>query len=311
MAENFEQDLLRETLSRVLQDHPESLREQFEGLGLLELIDGTDGEAVTAARSGAMAVHVELGRALGSVPYLQCAAARAFLLALGLAPRAGWCSLLLDQQSFSWTLSPGPALLAFAGQVDEFLVFDSGELCAVPAASLGGTALGVVDPTFPLSTVDAPGTGEVIAKLSVEQVAGALQVAESFARAALCAEMLGSSQKCLDIALEHIRLREQFGQAIGTMQAVQHKAADMAIRMEGMRGFVAAMGRDGDDRTAAMAKAYVSDGARFVAETCMQLHGGMGFTWECSVHHHLRHAHRCGQLLGAPTTLRAQHIGGL
>ncbi len=311
MTESFEQDLLRETLSRVLQEHPDALREQFEQLGLLELIDGSDEDAATAARSGAMAVHTELGRTLGSVPYLQCASARAFLLALGLQPRAGWCSLLLDTETFSWTLAAGPALLAFPAQVDEVLVYDGGQLYAAPVTSLETTDLGVMDPTFPLATVTAPAQGKSIATVSDEQVATALGAAESFARAALCAEMLGSSQQCLDVVLKHLRLREQFGVAIGTMQAVQHKAADMAIRMEGMRGFVAAMSRDGDARTAAMAKAYISDGARFIAETAMQLHGGMGFTWECSVHHHLRHAHRCGQLLGAPTTLRAQHIGGL
>jgi len=306
MSETFEQDLLQQTLSRLLRDQPDALQQQFGELGLLDLIDG-NGES----RSAAMTVHGELGRALGRVPYLQCAAARLLLLELGLPARTGWCSLLLDPSSFSWSVAPGAALLPFAEQVDEVLIFAQGHLRALPTADLQAHMLEVVDPTFPLSSVEVPATGEPIAEVSADRVAQALCRAESFGRAALCAEMLGSSQQCLETILEHLRLREQFGRAIGTMQAVQHKAADMAIRMEGMRGFVAAMDSDDDDRTAAMAKAYVSDGARFVAETCMQLYGGMGFTWECSVHRHLRHAHRCGQLLGSPTQLRTQHIGGL
>ncbi|HIG18275.1 MAG TPA: hypothetical protein EYQ31_13905, partial [Candidatus Handelsmanbacteria bacterium] len=60
------------------------------------------------------------------------------------------------------------------------------------------------------------------------------------------------------VVLEHLRLREQFGVAIGTMQAVQHKAADMAIRMEGMRGFVAAMSRDGENFV------YIEPGAEVI-----------------------------------------------
>jgi len=307
MSEAFESDLLKDTVARILAEAPDELPDQIQALGLLDLLvpEAAGGAGCTLA--DALVVYGELGRGLGRAPFLQCMAARIVLGHLDLPMPEGWGSLSLDADTLSWTVTPGEALVPFGDTVERVLVWEAGQLSWMQVS--GAQVVETVDPTFPLFRVDLSG-GVAIA--SVERVAleEALELATIQSRAALCAEMLGSAERCVDTLHAHLTGREQFGHPIGSFQAVQHKAADVAIRLEGMRSYLQVLG-DADPQTSAMAKAYVSEGARFIAETSLQLFGGMGFTWEHPVHHHLRHAHRCGQLLGAPGPLRQQHIRGL
>ena len=111
-------------------------------------------------------------------------------------------------------------------------------------------------------------------------------------------EMLGCAASVLDLAVEYAKEREQFGRPIGSFQAVKHRCADMLVDVEGMRSaayYAAwAIGSDdeGDESTvaASTAKVWCSDAGRRVAESSLQVHGGIGFTWESDVHLHLKRA---------------------
>jgi alkylation response protein AidB-like acyl-CoA dehydrogenase len=114
----------------------------------------------------------------------------------------------------------------------------------------------------------------------------ALSRALEAATTALCAEMVGGMQWMLDTAVEYAKTRQQFGRPIGSFQAVQHQCADMLLMTESARSaaYYAAWALTEGDPVATLAvsiaKAYCSDAYREVANRCVQVHGGIGFTWE-------------------------------
>jgi alkylation response protein AidB-like acyl-CoA dehydrogenase len=115
---------------------------------------------------------------------------------------------------------------------------------------------------------------------------GALQGALEVATAVLCAEMVGGMQWVLDTTVEYAKTRQQFGRPIGSFQAVQHMCADMLLLTESARSaaYYAAWALTENDPAAraavSVAKAYCSDAYREVANRGVQVHGGIGFTWE-------------------------------
>jgi alkylation response protein AidB-like acyl-CoA dehydrogenase len=115
---------------------------------------------------------------------------------------------------------------------------------------------------------------------------GALNGALQVATAVLCAEMVGGMQWTLDTTVEYAKTRQQFGRAIGSFQAVQHQCADMLLLTESARSaayYAAWALTEGDAQAAlavSMAKAYCSDAYREVCNRGVQVHGGIGFTWE-------------------------------
>ncbi|MFJ4828674.1 acyl-CoA dehydrogenase family protein [Streptomyces sp. NPDC088747] len=110
------------------------------------------------------------------------------------------------------------------------------------------------------------------------------------------ADALGAGERLLEMTVEYVTVRRQFGRAIGGFQAVKHKCADMLMTLRGSRAAVsyAAMALDADApdaaRAASAAKAFVPDGVSRVAGEALQLHGGIGFTWEHDLHLYLRRA---------------------
>jgi alkylation response protein AidB-like acyl-CoA dehydrogenase len=110
------------------------------------------------------------------------------------------------------------------------------------------------------------------------------------ARVMIAAEMVGGAAQCLDAAVAYAKERVQFGKPIGVNQAIKHKCADMLFEVESARSityYAAWANQQGNDEaalTAAMAKAYVSDAYRHVAAENIQIHGGVGFTWEYDCH---------------------------
>jgi alkylation response protein AidB-like acyl-CoA dehydrogenase len=110
------------------------------------------------------------------------------------------------------------------------------------------------------------------------------------AKVALCAEMCGGAQKVLDMSVEYAKVREQFGRPIGSFQAIQHKCANMLVQVESAKSatYYAAWAVANDvpegHLAALMAKAYCSDAYRYVAGEGIQIHGGIGFTWEHDMH---------------------------
>ena len=116
------------------------------------------------------------------------------------------------------------------------------------------------------------------------------------ATVALCAEMCGGAQKVLDMTVEYAKIRQAFGRPIGSYQGVKHRAADMLVDVENSKSitYYAAWALDENSPEAplavSMAKAYVSDAFRRVSAAGIQLHGGIGFTWEHDLHLYFKRA---------------------
>ena len=132
----------------------------------------------------------------------------------------------------------------------------------------------------------------------------ALSRALHVATVALAAEMVGGMQRTLDLTVEYAKTRKQFGKPIGIFQAVQHQCADMYLETESARSAVYyaawALQHGAADAAAAVsiAKLYASDASRTVGNRGIQVHGGMGFTWENDLHLYYRRAKASETMFG-------------
>jgi alkylation response protein AidB-like acyl-CoA dehydrogenase len=124
------------------------------------------------------------------------------------------------------------------------------------------------------------------------------------ATVALSAELIGATRWMLEATLEYVKTREQFDRPIGSFQALQHRLADMTLLFERAWSSVywAAMALDEDvdeqHRAVHVAKASASEAARHIAGEALQMHGGIGFTWDHDLHLYLRRAYASEELLG-------------
>ncbi len=138
------------------------------------------------------------------------------------------------------------------------------------------------------------------------------------AAVALAAEQVGGAQKCLEMAVEYAKVRVQFGRPIGSFQAIKHKCADMLLEVESAKsaayyaGWCASEMNDELPSVASLAKAYCSDAYFHASAENIQIHGGIGFTWEHPAHLYFKRAKSSELLFGDPTyhrELLAQRIG--
>ena len=120
------------------------------------------------------------------------------------------------------------------------------------------------------------------------------------------ADALGAGERLLEMSTGHVKVREQFGRPLGSFQSVKHKLADMLTTLKGARAatYYAAMaldaGVDGASAAASAAKAFTGEGVAALAGEALQVHGGIGFTWEHDLHLYLRRAKVDEMLYGAP-----------
>jgi alkylation response protein AidB-like acyl-CoA dehydrogenase len=139
-----------------------------------------------------------------------------------------------------------------------------------------------------------------------EEGAGAPILRETLDRAlaALAVEQVGGAEACLDMAVAYAKERKQFGRAIGTFQSIKHICANMLMRVEAARsiayyaGLCATDGAPELAEAASSAKAYCSDAYFYCAAENVQIHGGVGFTWEFAPHLYLKRAKSSETLLG-------------
>ncbi|MEV6203729.1 acyl-CoA dehydrogenase family protein [Streptomyces sp. NPDC051771] len=132
--------------------------------------------------------------------------------------------------------------------------------------------------------------------------------------AALAAEQVGAAARCLELTVAYAGERVQFGRPIGSFQAVKHRLADAYVRVESARSaalgaaFAAAAGARGPElaRLAATAKSVCSEAFSEVAGEMIQLHGGIGITWEHDAHRYFKRAHGSSRLFGPPHWHRAR-----
>ncbi|WP_306334877.1 acyl-CoA dehydrogenase family protein [Streptomyces sp. KL118A] len=183
-------------------------------------------------------------------------------------------------------LLPGPAVASFLAAG------------VVPGAATGETVVTAVDGSLvpwleEADVVQGDVTGAVPLR-SVDPLTPLHRVpdAGSLDRGALlyAAEQLGSAARTCETAVQYASRREQFGQPIGAFQAVKHLCAQMLVRSELARSAVYAAAVTGDRLDASAAKLLADDAAVRNARDCLQVHGGMGFTWESDVHLHLKRA---------------------
>ncbi|QFG21623.1 acyl-CoA dehydrogenase family protein [Actinomadura sp. WMMB 499] len=145
----------------------------------------------------------------------------------------------------------------------------------------------------PATLVSAPGAGR-----------GLLGEALAHADAVLAAEMVGGAQACLDMSVEYAKVREQFGRPIGSFQAIKHKCAEMLVEIEGARAMAryAAWCADEAPRelepAAAVAKATAAEAYFRAAGDNLQIHGGIGVTWEHDAHLYFKRAKASLMLFG-------------
>jgi alkylation response protein AidB-like acyl-CoA dehydrogenase len=189
---------------------------------------------------------------------------------------------------------------------------------AVFAVDAGAPGLAVkplttVDPTrkqcrlqfvdTPARLIGRPGTGVEVVNAALD--AGAL---------ALVSEQAGGARRAVEMATEYAKTRYQFGRAIGSFQAVKHMCADMLLEAESTvsaaRLIASAFAEHAPSRIAdlALAQAYCSDAFVFVAATSIQVHGGIGFTWDHPAHLYLRRARSDAQLLGSASWHRERYL---
>ncbi len=134
-----------------------------------------------------------------------------------------------------------------------------------------------------------------------------LEKVTDLAAVALAAEQVGGAQECLDMSVEYAKVRVQFGRPIGSFQAIKHKCADMLVQVESARsaayyaGWAAAAGSDELPIVAPLAKAYCSEAYFFAAAENIQIHGGIGFTWEHDAHLYFKRAKSSELLVGSPS----------
>ena len=175
-------------------------------------------------------------------------------------------------------------------------------LFAVDAVDAGvvRTPLPTLDMTRKLARVELSGVPARLVSGPGDATA-ALSRALDLALVALTAEQVGGAQRCLDMAVDYAKVRMQFGRPIGSFQAIKHKCAEMLIEVESAKSAAYhAAGSTPDELgvAAAIAKAYCSEAYFYVAAETIQVHGGIGFTWEHDAHLYFRRAKSSQLMLG-------------
>ena len=213
-------------------------------------------------------------------------------------------------------------LLIIAARAEKSRGAEGVSLFAVPADAKGlrRTWTPTMDQTRRLASVELDGVKVPAAALLGDEGQGweACERTLDLARIALSAEQVGGAEMCLDTAVEYAKVRKQFGRAIGSFQAIKHKCADMLTMIESARSAAfyasALAAQDEPDLrdAASSAKAFCSDTFFHCAAENIQIHGGIGFTWEHPAHLYFKRAKSTEALLGDPSFHRervAQQMG--
>ena len=236
----------------------------------------------------------ELGYSCASTPLGSTAIAAAVIDAYGTdAQRAEWLSGLLSGEQTAGIGTADLMLDAPGAVVAVLLDGDESQLVPSPSAE----PFTAIDLTRRFGSIT--GTGEALA-----------HGAADFVRAMVAAEVVGICDRSLEMTLEYVKERKQFGVPVGSFQAVSHRCAQMLLHSESIRSaaYFAAWAADADPgklpEAAALAAAIAAEAGREVTASAIQAHGGIGFTWEADVHWFYKRAQLDAALLGAVGTHR-------
>ena len=223
----------------------------------------------------------------------------------------------------SWTLTGTKSYVLDGATADLLLVTartPAGiSLFAVPADASGltRTSLGTLDLTRKQARVEFAGTPARLVGTD-GQAAALLTSVLDVAAIGLAAEQVGGAARVLEMSVDYAKIRVQFGRPIGSFQAIKHKCADMLLEVESAKSaayyglWAVASGSDEVPMVASLAKAYCSDAYMHCAAENIQIHGGIGFTWEHPAHLYFKRAKTDQLLFGDPTYHReqlAQRVG--
>ena len=351
LEEKSPESAVREQMDTEQGFDPDVWAQMSEQMGLpaLTIPEEYGGQGFT--RIEQVVVLEEMGRSLLCAPYFSSAVMAANTLMLSgdesakqahlpqIASGETRGTLAFTEQNGRWD-EPGITMAATADnggwRLDgvKMYVLDghTADLLIVAARTGGGVSLFTVDPGAAGLTRTALATMDQTrkqAKLTFEGVEATLigeegqgwPVLESvldLASVALAAEQVGGAQRCLDMSVEYAKVRVQFGRPIGSFQAIKHKCADMLLEVESAKsaayyaGWCAAEMNDELPQVASLAKSYCSEAYFHAAAENIQIHGGIGFTWEHPAHLYFKRAKSSELLFGDPTyhrELLAQRIG--
>src|SRR4051812_3512545 len=233
----------------------------------------------------------EVGRHVSPAPYVSSVLARQALAG------TDWSERLAAGDAVG-AIAWGSGITVDAAIADVLVVVTPDDVTAYDLSADRPKAEAAMDLTRPVSRIDNLGEGErvgdeVLATTMLDRGA-----------TAYAAELLGAAQRMLEATVDYAKVREQFGRPIGSFQAVKHRCADMLVDVEGMRSAVWyaawAIDADAEDRSlaASTAKAWASDAGMRVMNSALQVHGGIGFTWEHDLHLYLKRAHLDSMLFG-------------
>jgi alkylation response protein AidB-like acyl-CoA dehydrogenase len=229
-----------------------------------------------------------------------------------------------DPDGTSFVLHGAKPMVVEAAAADEIAVIarcpgtegdDGVGAFVVPTADVGVEPVEALDASRPLARLRLHGVRVHADRVLGEPgpaTAAAIRRAVEVAVAALAMETVGAAQAIFDVTLDYAKQREQFGVPIGSFQAVKHKFADMLVALERARAtsyFAALTIAEDDDRrslAASMAKAAAGDCAALLAKEGIQIHGGIGYTWEHDMHLYVRRVKSNAQLLGNAAQHRAR-----
>ena len=258
----------------------------------------------------------ELGRSTDPTPYLATTTQFAPLAGASVdATRTGaavYEGVAVYRDGTDWVLD-GAALHVLDGdRADRLAVVTGAGVFVVPGDQVTAARTPVFDPTLHLAEVRFSGVRVTDAeRVDVDPVR-----AREFALMGMATTTVGACQRILDLVLEHVRQRQQFGALIGSFQAVQHKATDMHVAIERARAlaYYAALTISADDPrrslAASMAKAAAGECQSLVFRNGIQLFGAMGFTWENDLQFALKRAKAGELMLGGAAEHRARIADG-
>jgi len=294
------------TLVRAVVDSgadPAPLWKTYVGMGWTELADPES--AVELA-----IVIEELGRATDPTPFLATTTQFAPLAGVTGPDRAGaavYEGVKAYRDSTGWVLH-GTALRVLDGdRAEQLAVVTEAGVFTVDADKVAARRSPVFDPVLHVADLSFDGVrveGEPRTGIDVE---GARHIALT----GLALSTVGACQRVLDLALDHVRNRQQFGVPIGSFQAVKHRATDMHVAIQRARAlayFAALTVAENDPRrrlAASMAKAAAGECQSLVFRSGLQLFGAMGFTWENDLQFALKRARAAEHMLGSASEHRA------
>ncbi|WP_102142133.1 acyl-CoA dehydrogenase family protein [Mycobacterium hubeiense] len=283
---------------------PAQLWETYVDAGWTELTDPEN--AVELA-----IVCEELGRATDPTPYLATMTQFAPLVGdrfdAAQAGAAIYSGVTVHRDATGWVLDGTARYVLDADRAERLAVVTEAGVFLVSAGDVALRRSPVFDPVLHIADVSFSG----VRVADTERLPTDAEKARHLALTGMAITTVGACQRILDLVLEHVKQRQQFGVAIGTFQAVQHKAVDMHVAIERARAlsYFAALTIAADDPrrrlAAAMAKASAGECQALVFRHGLQLFGAMGFTWENDLQFALKRAKAGELMLGGAAEHRA------